>query len=278
MRLTREKQKTQDALDRRLLAFWHPLLKRLLPIVREIERDMTDIQARLRDPVKASRFLAQVGSLRWAHRYEQSFLRQYVTTLVDCGATPLLRLLLQPSKALRAIEEFSRGDDTTFEIDVNLTPKSVGAIFAIRRTVHCFVACGRTLNAVMASAKKGDGDALLYALRIDPSILLTRTAQDHIARASTRMNPKFFPSIGNALLDPVVPSDSFDLDWCLLFLIYTGPLGKLSRKATCELFIDRLKLYSSDPDSLWKKARRLRASKGTKKRGDLSSKRGTSAQ
>ncbi len=269
MRLTRDQQQKQDAIDARLLAGWTPLLRRMVMMVREVASDLEEARRRMRDPARAERYFRNLGPLSWAHHYEHSFKWQFFHLLRLTGGWKFFRAFVQPGGAFRAIADFSAGKDHVRDDELSDSPKAIAAVFALVRNAECFAATGTTLNDLIARARNPDDRALREAIRYDPSVLMGRTAQRRIAKAATLIDRPFFEQLGTALLDIPAPAKYLELNLCLFLMLNAGQLDKLSRKATIELFKNQLRLYEGDPASLWTAVTRYKQKMATKPNADL---------
>lgn len=162
-------------------------IKQILPLVPQLEEVRGELQALIaKKPEKFAKKFLTTG-FAWAHLYEVPFLQLLFGFLAVAGVDKdVARLAAQdePIKALLRFVDGIQDKDWAGGSGGKFTHGDfLGYLQAIVGNLDCLVIYGSYLNDLLLDAQKSDLDALLKAIRIDPSVVTGATARNLISFA-----------------------------------------------------------------------------------------------
>lgn len=161
------------------------VLKQFLMFLPELEKGRQELQALIEQKPKefSEKFLA--AGFAWAHLYEVPFLQLLSNFLAVAGVDQEVARASTQAKPIEALlsltdriqdMEWSGGSGGKF------TPGDfLGYLHAIVGNLDCLLIYGSYLNDLISDAKKGDLEALLKAIRIDPTVVTGPFARNLIS-------------------------------------------------------------------------------------------------
>ncbi len=144
----------------------------------------------------------------------------------------------------------------------------MGFSMAIRAQLRSLMLHDQTLNSLLATGRKGDDDALLNALAVDPAVIGCRALRERIQLAVATNDQPFLKKLRR--IQSSLPSQEASytrLDAALLLLTFAKQLHKLNEYTAARLFIEETRLYprsGKDPQrSLWRLIQRWKKDHAT---------------
>lgn len=159
----------------------------ILPLLPQLEKERLELQTLIeQQPEKFSeKFLTE--GFAWAHLYEVPFLQLLFSFLTVVGVDQEVARASTHEKPIEALlsltdkiqdMEWSGGSGGKF------TPGDLlGYLHAIVGNLDCLVIYGSYLNDLIADAQKGNLEALVKAIRIDPTVVTGTLARNLISCA-----------------------------------------------------------------------------------------------
>lgn len=176
------------------------LVLSLLPV---LEQERRELQTRIaQQPDKLSELLAP--GFAWAHLYELSFPQFLQAFLIVAGLRgEVERIARQPDPvgALHTLFVESNGleDWQGGEGGKYTTGDLIGYLHALIGNLDCLLIYGCYLNDLLAQARQGNLDALLDAIRIDPTVVTTALGRNLISLSVITGERKLLDGIQKAL-------------------------------------------------------------------------------
>lgn len=178
-------------------------IKSLYLLLPQLEQERQELRALIAEkPEKfASDFLST--GFTWSHLYEVPFLQLLSAYLVVTGLDKAVGEAAadeNPAQALLAMPdavkdmEWSGGAEGKFTLG-----DLMGYLHALVGNLECLVIYGSYLNDLIAEAKKGDFEALLRAIRIDPSVVTGTPARYLISVAVITGDQEFIDEVRKAM-------------------------------------------------------------------------------
>lgn len=175
----------------------------ILLLLPQFEKERRELQARIEQrPEKFAKAFLTTG-FAWAHLYEVPFLQLLSNFLAVTGVDQEVARASTQEKPLEALlsltdkiqdMEWSGGSGGKF------TPGDLlGYLHAIVGNLDCLVIYGSYLNDLIVDAKKGDLEALLKAIRIDPSVVTGSIARNLLSFAVIAGDQGFIDGIRKAM-------------------------------------------------------------------------------
>lgn len=177
------------------------------------------------------------------------------------AAVPLMLAVMTPAialqalvvhfPALRAIVEIG-GDSSGRFLWRRLNTKAFApAVFALNRTLQCFLIHQQTVNALVARVRsKDDLDAFFNAVGIDPTVLSAKPMRARLARAVFEQDQPFLTHLANTLKSPPKREDTREtarLNASMALMASVGQLDKIkSADMAYEIFVTLGRVYKSE--------------------------------
>lgn len=232
-------------------------LRVLLGLLPQLEAEQRAIQAMLVERSGAI-FARDCESPAWSHLYELPFLEHVSTVVVALGQQDLVRKIAAAPRQVEAlvasIAELDE-DDTEFSPAEKeaLRPKLariLGLSTSLVKSMRCLMAYGVYLNDLVALVRLGGpkGDqALLKAVRIDPTVLAAPSLQARFCRAVLEDDQKFLSTIKRAINGPLTKQQQANADKIrfVLQVIQDAHVEHLTDDELHELFVKELALYAA---------------------------------
>ncbi len=198
------------------------------------------------------------GIYTWHDYYELPFLEHIAHYINGLGLTKAIteisaspnpqKTLLHSPKANSAIEEALRNSDV-------LKSKGRHFVYALQISVfnslRSLMAYGHYLNDLVAEARKGDVEALFRAIRIDPTVISTKTAATYLVLAETVDDAAFFNELKKALKGKLGKTENANFQKMrvvMRVLVETGA-GRLTDDQLYKLFVEELRFYAANSKS-----------------------------
>lgn len=178
-------------------------IESILPLLPQLEIARQELQALVEKKPRefAEKFLTQ--GFAWAHLYEVPFLQLLFNFFAVAGLDQdVARATSQkePVKALLSLLDEVEGMEWAGGSGGKFTPGDfLGYLHAIIGNMDCLAIYGSYLNELIADAKKGDLEALLKAIRIDPSVVTGSTARNLISYAVIAGDQDFIDEVRKAM-------------------------------------------------------------------------------
>lgn len=262
---------TGHAKDVVWLNIWSKILRQLIAVIREIEKDRDVIAWKLADdPQAVSRLTAFADGSQWWRYYELNEVAHAGLALLSFGVLPsTLRLILKG---------FGRGDllGTLKENVSHLEPQpkgethAFGATMSLGNSLRSRLICGEPLHALVRRADT-DLDTFKRALRIDPLTLYCKPLQRRFSRAVAVQDFDTVRVVAECLRNPkkLASSQYPELQYSLALLHAAHQLPRLSELRAEQLFLVRLAdlhVYKGDPRHLARLIQRFRKKVATQNR------------
>lgn len=156
----------------------------ILPLLPQLEKERQELRARIeKQPEKFSEKFLKTG-FAWAHLYEVPFLQLLFNFLAVAGLDKeVVRASNQeePIKALLDVVEDVSDMEWAGGSGKFRPGDLLGYLHAIIGNLDCLVIYGSYLNDLIVDAQKGNLEALVKAIRIDPTVVTGTLARNLIS-------------------------------------------------------------------------------------------------
>lgn len=177
------------------------ILRQLLRFLPFLERQISELSELLATKGLPEDLLPIVP---WASLYDMPFVRHTLCVAQAMGATEELKALVQspsPNLAiLRAVEREAAGEEAPINGPPNLS-LSVGGVFSTMANMRALGSHGVPINRMLAIGAAGNDPAFIKAIRIDPTVLSSKTLSPRLARAVVERDAKFLTAANAAIRD-----------------------------------------------------------------------------
>jgi len=178
-------------------------IEAILLLLPQLEKERQELQALIEQKPEefAEKFLT--AGFAWAHLYEVPFLQLLFNFLAVAGVDQEVAHASRqaaPVEALLSLTENIKDMEWAGGSGGKFTSGDfLGYLYAIVRNLDSLVIYGSYLNDLIADAQKGDPEALLKAIRIDPSVVTSPTARHYLSVAVVMDNKGFIGEIRKAM-------------------------------------------------------------------------------
>lgn len=228
-------------------------LRVLIDLLPLMEARVAEAGALVREAGARMKHSVTVGPA-WAHVYDLSFREHMALAAVTFDID---RELIAASKselpisALRdlvlQVDEIEL--DTEGMTDEEMTRAAWGGLslsLSMYNTMRCLMTFGRYINEMLAVAReKNDDKALLNAIRVDPTVVGSRTALVRLSRAVLERDSKFLGSVRKAMKGSLTKRQeaNFQKMRLVVRVLADSGAGRLSDDELVKLFAEELHLY-----------------------------------
>lgn len=174
-----------------------------LQLLPQFEQQRQELQALIDE--KPEKFVEKflTTGFAWAHLYEAPFLQFLSSFLAVAGLDGVVAHVTAQEKPIKAMFDMLDESDEmewTGGSGGKFTPGDfLGYLQALVGNLDCLLIYGSYLSDLLAQARQGDQEALLNAIRIDPSVVTGRTASVFISSAVVLGDGEFLADLRKAM-------------------------------------------------------------------------------
>ncbi len=259
-------------------------IRLLLSMLDSLEKEESElVQDILGNPAKREKVFAQdAPQIVWADYYEMSFPKCVLKIIEEFGIADEMSAIYKADdqvQALSAWVEKQKNDDLDDDDD-DLTPNqwlqiirsSWALIVVLLRNIRSLMVYGLYINDLIQIAREGKpgrrDQALLNAIRIDPSVVGCPTGIQRISRAILMQDDKFLFKLNLAIKGKLGAKEqaTYQKMRFVLQVLHESNAEQLSDNQLMVLFVKELNLYhapASAEKNLGEFARNFKKKKST---------------
>jgi hypothetical protein len=236
----------------------------ILPIVDQVKAEMDDVLLENQTNLNVH----DISIERWSHLYELSY-NQHLSFFIKAFdlEDQLIQKHKQPNLNKAIIEEgfldqTNFNEETPKEQIAAQLPSWIGLTYSLFFTIKSLMVFGSYLNELIAIARDSQNaikadQALLKAIKIDPSVMGCPTASARISHATVMKDKKFLKKLTNAVNGKLGQREAKNYQHIRLILqvLFEARADKLNDKDLKELFVNQLNLYSDSQHTAEKNLR-----------------------
>lgn len=156
-----------------------------------------------------------------------------------------------PKLVARIGQHFDEMGDISKEQAEKMLPSLAGTLgisWSLFNTMHCVLYHGCFLNELIERIRVGDDKALFDAARIDATIISCPSVSSRISKATLLQDNSFFTKLKAAINGKMAKREqaNFQKMRLILEVLHEAGATRLSDAQLQELFVEELKLYSSN--------------------------------
>jgi hypothetical protein len=183
----------------------------------------------------------------WALAYELDYTHLLAALLITIAEKSDLQALEAAEDKVEFMLSQAESDDAV-DSPVRVKPKkallAIGLLMALIKSAEAFGTYSVSINELVARARSGDREALLRAVRIDPSVLSSPSVAHQLALAVMRKDKRMLQGIKRAFDGPHRGLQPYKkLRYSALILEEAGALSPGNREHVFRVVAEQLKLY-----------------------------------
>ena len=224
----------------------------LLPV---LEKARSEVMESVRtDPAKV--LSGPLSNSYWCGFYEKPIVEHLSLFIGAVGLAEEVKKLGETPHPMQAVVALVNESDTSpddpspedAEAVQTALPVVISLVTSVYHSFRCLLVYGCYLNDLIARARQGDESAVFNAVRIDPSVLGCPSVVSRISRAVLLDDRRFFAKLKAALSGKVQKREqaNFQKMRVILQVLSETGAGRLSDDRLHQLFVQQLRLYSSD--------------------------------
>lgn len=190
--------------------------------------------------------------LTWCHLYELPAIEMYARIILAIGMQDSLKEIASSENQIQAMAEQIRAID---DMDIDAPEGEdllavISLVQPIMSSLRCMMVYGCSVNDLIRTAREGksrDWDqALLRAIRIDPTVIGCQTAVARMSYAVMQRDEKFVGKVSRALSGKLGTREQRNYQQMRLVLqaLHDSGANRLNDEQLKALFVEELKLYS----------------------------------
>lgn len=182
-------------------------LRILIQLFSVMEARISEVTSELREAGGRMVHSIEAGPT-WAHLYDLPFREHMVRAAVAFGIDREVVAATQsalPMSAFRdLIADFEGADIDLEDVEkdqaMQLAWAALGTSYSLYSSMRSLLTFGLYINELLAAAReRSDDKALLNAVRIDPTVLCSRTGAVRLSRATLERDKRFIGAVQRAL-------------------------------------------------------------------------------
>lgn len=201
----------------------------------------------------------------WCHLYELPTSQMFSAIIHAYGMQDAIRSIAISENQVLAMADLIQAMNTedTEVPEGEALIEVISLVQPIMNNLRCMMAYGCCINDLIKTAREGKlrqrDQALLRAIRIDPTVIGCQTAISRMSHAAVQKDRKFLRKIHNALSGKLGKREQSNYQKIRLILrtLHDAGASRLSDEQLKQLFVDELRLYSDPGHSAGKNLQEL---------------------